>query len=160
MDLSNTSQQKIPKKVFFTSEQDKFLQHLLKDNQNSQNRSFWKYITKFFNERYPDSQKKTKDIKLHYNNCLRKDLRGCKFSSKEKIQFLMLKKIQHLNCSEIATIMSRTIGSVKNYYYREFQLCEKEVIPFKIPDSQMQNDITSFKNDLSFYGIQESESEQ
>jgi hypothetical protein len=53
--------------------------------------------------------------------------------------------------------MKRTIGSVKNYYYREFQSYEKANISLHVPDSEMQNDILSFKNDLSFYGIQESE---
>jgi hypothetical protein len=134
------------KRTYFTNEHDRFLMHLLRTIEDFQEKWLWNQVTRLFNEQFPSSKKTKKQIHVHFQNCLQKDLKNGEFSKDEIILFHIFKQEKHFTFSNIAKEMSRTLQSVKNYYYRKCVRTNQ----INVVDNIEKNHI---KNDFPFWGI-------
>jgi hypothetical protein len=80
----------------------------------------WDFVADKFNQQFSFSPKTAKQIKLYYQNCLRKDLKNDMFLEEEKELFQILLIEKKLKLYQIAQQMNRTSESVKRYYYRAY----------------------------------------
>jgi predicted nucleotidyltransferase len=122
-----------------TKEQDQYLLSIVEQNaQNDENKSErrkWKFISKLFHEKYPNSNFLGKQIKNHYNNTLNPNLKKSLISKDE--EKILLKYLQEFGCKYriIAKQMGRTENSIKNYFHKKLKrkLTKEEINKFSNP---------------------------
>jgi hypothetical protein len=150
----NSHHQKVAQKRFgFSAEEDAFLCHIMNGLETLNDECLWNQLTSIFNSKFPFSSKTCQQLKQHFQNCLRKDLRDGGFSHEEKETFFTLREEDHKSLSEIATEMKRTTQSVKNYFYRHYKSQKKRNRLFEDEYYNAENEFMTYENDYQFYGI-------
>jgi hypothetical protein len=143
----------IQKRIKFSKEQDLFLGYILHSITNFDDKLLWSEIAELYNEQFPFSKKTKRQLRIHYQNCGRRDLINGDFSKGEENLFNELKQEKKFSISRIAKVMNRTLSSVKNYYYRKYLKSNQiQVGPENIKD-QSKIEIQIFPDDLDFFGI-------
>jgi hypothetical protein len=124
---------------------------------NFQEKLLWNQVAILLSEQFPTMNKTRKQIQIHYQNCIQRDLKNGKFSKAEEVLFHELTQEKDINFPRIAKEMKRTIPSVKNYYYRKYIQSDQFRIPLENCEVQSKNDFPTFPDDLSIFGISQEE---
>jgi hypothetical protein len=106
-------------RIHFTHEENIYLVQLVNQfKSNNNNNEKWEKITRFFNSKFPNTQRKRTAIQNHYNNTLNPNLKRDRFSKDEEEHFNKLFKIYGKQIRKIASIMKRTESSVQNHFIK------------------------------------------